>query len=94
MSAYDKAVMVLLLLSIGRLVTVQAVDALFRVDAHLILMYYGVLKPGVALRALAAGPDKIRGRLVGFNLRSGTIDQKSSENQGKGNGNSDEYRAK
>ncbi len=93
LGADDKAVMVLLLLAFGGLVAVQAVDAFFGVGAHLVLMHHRVLEAGVALGALAAGANKVRRWLVGFDLGAGAIDQECGKNQRKGNGNSDKHRA-
>jgi hypothetical protein len=48
MSGNHKAVVVNLLLVCAGLVAVKAVDALFRVGTHLVLMHYGILQARMA----------------------------------------------
>ena len=91
MGADDEAVMILLLLALGGLVAIQAVHALFGVDAHLVLMDDRILQARVTLGTLAAGPDKVRRRLLGFDPGARTIDQEGGQNQCKGNRNSDKH---
>jgi hypothetical protein len=85
-----KSVMVIFLLTRSRLVTIKAVDAFPGVDAHFVFVDNGVLQPGVAFGALAAGTNEIRGRLFCFNLGSRSIDEKGREDKRKSNSNSDE----
>ena len=83
MRADDKAVVIGLFLSGGGLMAIEAVDALSGVGGHLVLMDDGVLKPGMALGALAGGADEICCRLLDLYLWTRTVDQKCREDQSK-----------
>jgi len=71
----------LLLLAVGGLMAVEAVDALLRMPAHLVLVDDGVLLPDVTFGALAGRADKGGGRLIGLDAWPLTVDQKCREDQ-------------
>jgi hypothetical protein len=82
--------MIFLLLSCGRLMTIEAIDALACMLAHFVLMHDGILRSPVALRAFSACADEIGRWLLRFDLRSCAIDQERCQYQSKRNYDSDE----
>ena len=88
-----KAVMVLLLLTRGGLVTVQAVDVLRGVGAHLVLVNDRVLLRRVAFGALARCADRRRGGLLDVGLWAGAVDEKRANDERKRDDDRDEDRA-
>src|SRR4051812_41606116 len=76
-----EAVMVLLRLALGRLMTVEAVDAALRVAAQLVFMDDRVLLPGMALGALARRAHEVDRGLFGLNPRPGAIHEKRADDQ-------------
>lgn len=74
--ADHKAMVIDLLLTGRRLMTVQASHALLCMRRHLVLVHNRVLKARVALGALARGTHKIRRWLLSFDSRPGMVDQK------------------
>ena len=66
----DEAVMVFLRLAVRWLMAVQAVDALLRVTAQLVLVDDRVLLLAVALGTLAGRPHECGRRLIGCQRRS------------------------
>src|SRR5579863_2401100 len=94
MFADHKAVVILGLLILGRLVAIEAVHAVLGVSAHLVFMHNRVLQACMALRALAAGPDEVGGRLFGLDAWPSPIHEECTKDQSEGDGDSDENRAK
>ncbi len=90
----DETVMVFFCLTVSRLMTVEAVDALLRVPAQLVLVDDRVLLLAVALRALAGGPHEFRRGLIRFDARPRTIHQERADDQGKRHDDGDEHRPK
>src|ERR1051326_6711723 len=90
----DEAVMILFFLAGSGLVALEAVDAFAGVRAHFVFVDDGVLRTGLAFGAFSAGPNKIGGRLFGFDLGPGAIEKEGSENQGERDDQSEEDRAK
>ena len=88
----DEAVMLLLLLAGGRLMAVEAVDALLGVQAHLVLVDDRILLPLVALGAFAGRAHERRGRLIGFDARPRAVDQERADDQSERNDDGDEDR--
>ena len=68
----------------GGLVAIEAVDALLRVGAHLVLVDDGVLQAGMALGALARGANEVGGGLVGFGWRALAVDEERGQDQREG----------
>ena len=93
MRADDEAVVIDLFLSGGGLVAIEAVNALFGVGGHLVLMNNGVLKTGMALGALAGGTNEICCRLLDLYLWPRTVDQKRREDERKGDDDSNKNRS-
>ena len=87
-SADHKAVVIDLLLARGRLVAVQAVDALFCVGGHFVFVHHGILEARMALRAFARCPDEIGCRLIGFNFGPGAINKKCRKDERECNNDS------
>lgn len=89
--ADNESVMVDLQLTRGGLVAIEAVDPVFRVGGHLILVNNGVLKSDMTLGALARGAYKICCRLFGFHLRSSTVEQEGRYDKRKCDNHRDKY---
>ena len=79
-------------LSVGGLVAIQAVDALLRVDADLVLVNHRVLLLGVAFGAFPGRANQRRARLVGFHAWPRAVDQERADNQRKPDDDRDEHR--
>jgi hypothetical protein len=79
----NKAVVVRSLLTCRRLVAFQTAHVFLRVNAQFELMNHAVLKPVVALGALAGGPDQSSARLRRLGTWSGAVHQKSTDDQGE-----------
>jgi hypothetical protein len=89
-----EAVMIFLFLAGGGLVAVQAVHTLPGMSTDLVFVNNGILRPRMTFRTLSGGTNQIRARLVGFNRRSGAIDEESSQNQGKRDEDGHKHRSK
>jgi hypothetical protein len=89
-----ETVMIFLVLSLGRLVAIQAIHALLRVPAHLVFVDHGILCPGMTFGALPAGAHECGARLLGFYLRSRAIENERSQYQSKGYYDGDKHRPK
>jgi hypothetical protein len=87
----NEAVMVLLLLPGSGLVTIQAVHTLPGVGAHLVLVYNGILAPGVALGAFAGRTYESSIGLLGFNSGARAVQQEGGNYQGEGDYNGNKY---
>ena len=84
-------VMVLPLLSFCGLMTVEAIDALLRVSAHLILVHDRVLLLCVAFGALPSRAYELGRGLSRLDSRSRPVDQKGAHNEREGDDDSDEH---
>jgi len=92
--ADHKPVVIHLLLARAGLVTVQAIHTLLCMDRHFVFVNDRVLKPSMALGALARRANKVGGGLVGLNLGTSAIDQEGRKNESKRNNYSKEHRTK
>jgi hypothetical protein len=88
----DESVMVVLRLTGSGLVAIEAVDALLGVPAQFVLVDDRILLLAVTLGALAGRPHEGGGRLIDFHARSGTVDEKGADDQGKRDHDRDEDR--
>jgi len=88
----DETMMLVAALSVGGLVAIQAVDALLRVDADLVLVNHRVLLLGVAFGAFPGRANERGARLVGFDPRPRAVDQERADNQRKPDHHRDEDR--
>src|SRR5262249_51345473 len=79
----DEAVVVRLVLLLGRLVAVEAVDPFAGVDAQLVLVDDGVLLLGVALGALPRRADERSVGLLGLHPGPGPVNQEPGDDQPK-----------
>ena len=86
----DKPVMVLLLLALSGLMALEAVDALLRVQADLVLVHHGELLLDVALGAFAGRANERRGRLRGFHPRPLAVHEEGRDNQREADRDRDE----
>jgi hypothetical protein len=57
----------------GRLMALKAIYPPPGVQAHLVLMHDGILRPGVAFSALARGADQFRAGLFSLHPRARTV---------------------
>ena len=89
----EKALVLDVLLMIGWLVAVETGDALASVSAQFVLVDDGLLLPGMAFSAFAAGTHQVSRRLIGLLQRPLAIDQESSQHQTEANNESDEHGA-
>ena len=89
-----ESVMINFLLIGAGLMAVEAVDALFSVGRHFVFVNDGVLKPCMTLGALSRCANKISSRLLGFHRGSRSIDEEPSENERKGDDDSQKYGTK
>jgi len=94
MRADYEAVVIGLLLTWTRLVTIEAVDTLLRVSGHLVFMYNRILQARMALGTFARGADKVGRRLGCLDAGALSIDKKSGQNKRKRNDNSQKHRTK
>jgi hypothetical protein len=94
MRADYKSVVINFLLAGSCLMAVETVDALLCVCRHLVFVHHRILKPSMTFSALSRGPDEVGGRLRGFDTRSRPIHKKSTQNEPKGDHNSQEHRTK
>jgi len=89
--ADDKAVVIYLLLVRPRLVAIQTGHAFFCMGRHFVLMYHRILQASVTLRALTRCADKVRRRLLNFDLGASVIDKECSKNKRKRTYDSNEH---
>jgi hypothetical protein len=80
----DEALVVVLLLTCNRLMTIQTIHAFPRVKAHLVLMNDRVLSSEMTFRAFPAGADEVGIRLFSFDFWSGAIDEERGQYESKG----------
>src|SRR5262249_33576873 len=85
-----ESVVLLALLSLRRLVAVEAVDALLRMLAHLVFVHDGILRARVTVGALAGGADELRAGLLRLDGRAGPVGDESGADKGKRDGDRDE----
>ena len=62
--------------------------------AHLVFVDDRVLRAGVALGAFAGGAHELGAGLLGFDRGPGAIDEEGRQDQGEGNDDGEENRAK
>lgn len=86
-----KPVMLFPLLSVCRLMTVEAIDALPRVSADFILVHDRVLLLRVAFGALPSRAHKLGRTLSGLDGRSRPIDQKGAQDEREGDDDGNEH---
>src|SRR5215470_6076590 len=89
-----ETVVIPLLLPRRWLVAVQAIHALSRVHAHLILVHYRVLGSRVTFCALSGGPDQVRSRFLRLHFRPGAVDQQCRQDKRERQNHSEKERAK
>src|SRR5581483_6142911 len=90
----DEAMMIFLLLAGGRLMAFKAVHSFAGVGAHLVLVYYGILRAGVALGTFSSGANEVGTGLLGLYFRPGAVNEECRQYQSEGNYYCDEYRTK
>jgi hypothetical protein len=86
---YDESVVIFALLSGGRLMAIEAVDAALGVFAHFVFVDDGVLGSGVTVGAFAGGADQFGTRLFGFRFGARAIDEEGCDDHREGDGDSD-----
>jgi len=85
-----EAVMLLTVLILCRLVAIEAIDALLRMQAQFVFVDYRKLLPDVTLSALATRPHKRFIRLFGFNSGARPVNQECGDDQSKRDDNCNE----
>ena len=88
---YDKTVVIVAFLSVGRLMTLQAADVLACMDAQLVFVYDRELLVDVALRAPTRRSDESRRGLVRHAARPNPRHRKGSHEKRRANDNGDEH---
>ena len=89
---YDKPIVLSLLLTLLRLMAVQARNSLRGVLTQLVFMDDGILLIGVALRTLTCGFDEVRGRLIDLNAGPRAMQEESAQNESERNASCDKDR--
>ena len=90
----DEAVMVLLVLPLGRLMAIEAVDLLVVVDAHLIFVDDRVVHLGMALGTLARGADEDGAALLRHRRRPVGVHHEGRDDQTRRQDDGDEHGTK
>jgi hypothetical protein len=89
-----EAMVIATFLVLGRLMAIQATDALLSMDAQLVLVHDRMLLLGMALGTFPRCADKGRARLGRFGSRPQAIDQEAGKHQPKPDDHGDEDGAK
>ena len=89
---YDKPIVLSPLLTLLRLMAVQARNSLRGVLTQLVFMDDGILLIGVALRALTCGFNEVRGRLLDLDPRPRSMQEECAQNESERNTNCDKDR--
>src|SRR5215471_5461311 len=89
---YDEPVVLFFLLTLLRLMAVQARNSLLRVLAQLVFMDNGILLVGVAFRAFACRFNEVRSRLIDLNAGPRSMQEESTQNESERNRDCDKDR--